>query len=456
MIVRSLFRSAAVVVALGIVFETHDAIAAESRPNLLILLADDLRADTLGFAGHPIVATPHLDALAARGVRFRNQFVTTAICAVSRASIFAGQYARRHRIHDFKTSFTPTAWAQTYPALLRAAGYQTGFIGKFGVGDQMPVRAFDFWRGFPGQGSYFTKQESTHLTARMGDQALAFLGEIDRARPFCLSLSFKAPHAQDGASREFPPDPRDESLYRDVDPPRAPTVEPRFFALLPPSVQESESRTRWRRRFATSEMARDVMRDYFRLITGIDREVGRVVEALRAASLLDNTIIVFSSDNGFFLGERGLADKWFMFEESIRVPLLVVDPRTSASQGKSIDALTLNIDLAPTLLDYAGLPRPAQMQGESLRPFIEGASPTWRTDFFYEHLTLPKLIPQSEGVRSERWTYLRWLAAPDTQEELYDNASDPFQQTNLATVPAHHDTLEHLRARWAQLRRELE
>src|SRR5829696_3932192 len=150
--------------------------SAPQRPNFLFLLADDLRADTLGYAGHRIVQTPHLDALAQRGNVFRNAFVTTSICCVSRASIFSGQYARRHGIEDFKTAFTTAQWSNTYPALLRANGYRTGFIGKFGVGDVMPTNAFDYWDGFPGQGRYFANSnDATHLTRDLGESALKFL-----------------------------------------------------------------------------------------------------------------------------------------------------------------------------------------------------------------------------------------------------------------------------------------
>src|SRR5216684_744812 len=144
-------------------------------PNIVLLLADDLRWNVLGCTGDKLAKTPHLDALAKRGVNFRNHFVTTSICAVSRASIFSGQYARRHKINDFVTDFTPDAYQRTYPMLLKLAGYRVGFIGKFGVGTKMPEKSFDYWRGFPGQGSYFGKGETVHLTKRMGDQALKFL-----------------------------------------------------------------------------------------------------------------------------------------------------------------------------------------------------------------------------------------------------------------------------------------
>src|SRR5438067_1972136 len=149
--------------------------AADRPPNLVVLLADDLRADALGCAGNALVRTPHIDALAAAGTRFNNAFVTTSICAVSRASIFSGQNARRHGINDFQTAFSPAAFAQTYPALLRKAGYRTGFIGKYGVGTAMPTAEFDFWRGFPVQGRYFEPPIEGHLTQRMGDAALEFL-----------------------------------------------------------------------------------------------------------------------------------------------------------------------------------------------------------------------------------------------------------------------------------------
>src|ERR1700722_6530556 len=172
----------------GVPAQADDSAAKPPRPNILFLLADDMRWDSLGCTGNKVAVTPNLDALASGGTLFRNNFVTTSICCVSRASILSGQYARRHGINDFVTPFSPAAFAGTYPALLRAAGYRTGFIGKFGVGERMPEKEFDYWRGFPGQGHYFQKGDPTHLTKRMADQALEFLSAADR-RPFCLSVS---------------------------------------------------------------------------------------------------------------------------------------------------------------------------------------------------------------------------------------------------------------------------
>jgi arylsulfatase A-like enzyme len=429
---------------------------AAARPNIIFLLADDLRWDALGCTGNELARTPNIDSLAASGTVFRNHFVTTSICCASRASLFSGQYARRHGINDFSTPFSARALAQTYPLLLRASGYRTGFIGKFGVGERMPDKEFDYWRGFPGQGDYFAKGDPVHLTRKMGDQTVEFLAATD-PRPFCLSVSYKAPHAQDNATREFPPDPHDESLLADVRFPVPQTAKEKYFLALPEFVQKSEGRVRWQRRFANEDMFQRTVRDYHRLVTGIDREVGRLLAELRRRGLTDKTVVVFSSDNGFFFGERGMAGKWLMYEPSIRVPLIVSDPLAPAgTRGREVAAMSLNIDIAPTLLDYAGLPAPPSMQGRSLRPLVRGEKPDWRNDWFYEHHTLPKIIPPSEGVRTERWKYLRWVDVAPIIEELYDLKADPMETTNLVASGEHRQTLEHLRRRWSLLRKELE
>ncbi len=427
-------------------------------PNIVFLLADDLRADVLGCTGDRLAKTPHIDSLARRGVRFRNHFVTTSICCVSRASYLTGQYARRHKIEDFVTDFTPAAFAQTYPALLRAAGYRLGFIGKYGVGTKMPEQTqFNFWKGFPGQGSYFDKNNTVHLTRRMGDQAIEFLKGCEKTGPFCLSLSFKCPHAQDGAKREFPPDPQDESEFKETVFPTPRTASAKFFELLPEPVQKSEGHKRWARRFTTPEQFQETLRDYYRLVTGMDREIGRIVAALEALGFADNTILIFASDNGFFFGERQLADKWFMYEESIRVPLIIVDPRLPRDRwDQEVEPMALNIDFAPTVLDYAGLAIPKSMQGKSLRPLVEGKEAPWRHDWFYEHHTLPKIIPPCEGVRTTRFAYIRWMATEPVVEDLYDLANDPYEERNLVNDVSQRVTLQRLRGRWEELRRAAE
>lgn len=437
--------------------QTNDA---QSRYNIIFLLADDMRWDALGCMGNKIVQTPNLDKLAQQGIRFTNAFITTSICAPSRASIFSGQYVRRHGIDDFQKAFTPEALQKTYPLLLRKAGYRTGFIGKWGVGNRLPVEHFDYWRGFSGQGTYFDKS-GVHLTQRMGDQALEFLQQCQGTQPFCLSISFKAPHCEDSArakkQREFPPDPRDEELYKDVTIPLPKTYGDQFFRLLPPFVQRSEARRRYEVRFATPEMHQRTVKDYYRLITGMDREIGRLIEALHQRGWQDRTVIIFTSDNGFFLGEHGLAGKWFMYEESIRVPLIIVAPDLDTKhRGHALSHLVLNIDYAPTILDYAQVSAPATMQGQSLRPLLRGAAGNWRRDFFYEHHTLPNILPPSEGVRNERYKYLRWLHDDQIIEELYDLDSDPLETNNLARQPERQGLLKQLRKRYEELRRQAE
>ncbi len=439
---------------------------AGSRPNILFLLSDDQRWNALGCMGDTNIVTPHLDRLARRGVLFQNHFVTTSICCCSRASIFTGQYLRRHGIPDFAQPFTAAQWAETYPALLRQHGYRTGFIGKFGVGNDQAVKAmtnkFDYWRGVPGQGGrYFIEPNDpsrTHATARFGAQALEFLGSNPANQPFCLSVSFTAPHARDHMPREYTPDDRDESLYTGISIPEPVTASEAYFEKLPKSVQTSEARTRWHWRFDTPEKFERNTKDYYRLISGIDREVGRILAGLETRGLASNTVVIFTSDNGYFLGDRGLAGKWFMYEESLRDPLIIFDPREPASQGgRSENAMTLNIDFAPTILDVAGIAPPAGMQGRSLLPLVANQHPAdWRTQFFYEHHFAPKILPPSEGVRTERWSYIRWVDEKPPREELYDLKADPLEGHNLATDREHARTLAQLRARWQKYRDELQ
>lgn len=439
---------------------------AEPRPNFVFLLADDLRYNALGFMGDPIVQTPNLDRLASQGVVFDQCFVTTSICAVSRASILTGQWQRRHRIDDFGSALVGPAWDSTYPAVLRAAGYRTGFIGKYGVGNAKETAAkaaaFDYYKGLPGQaGKFFFEADDpthTHATARFGNQALEFLAGCERERPFCLSVSFNAVHARDHQPREYEPDPRDESLYADVTIPLPKLASDEAFARLPEAVQKSIGRERWTWRFDEPAKAQGILRDYYRLITGVDREVGRIVEELRRRGLADNTVIIFTGDNGYALGDRGLADKWFMWEEDIRVPCLVYDPRLPAEgRGKRVSAMALNVDFAPTMLDLAGIAAPAAMQGRSLAPLLRGERPAdWRTEFFYEHGTFPDRIPPSEGIRTEQRKYIRWVAEQPAREELYDLVADPLEEHNLAGDPRFAAELGDWRARWDRARRALQ
>ena len=434
---------------------TLTLLPAADRPNILLLVTDDQRADTLSCAGHPVLQTPHIDALAAGGVRFTNAFVTTAICAISRASILTGQHARAHGITGFATMLDDRQWADSFPARLRAAGYHTGFVGKWGVGQakDMPVDAYDVWHGYPGQGRYFEPGRELHMTDHLTGQALSFLAEAPADRPFCLHVSFKAPHCQDRARRQFPPAERYESLFADVTVQPGELVGEADFARLPPFLQTSMARERWGFRFATPELYQQSVKDYWRLIAGVDDAVGRMVAALEADGRLADTVVLFTSDHGFYLGERGLAGKWFMHEESIRVPFIVRDPRLPASrQGVTDDRMVLNIDVAPTLCDLAGAAAPAAMQGASVMPLVRGESPAWRSDFYYQHPFDNATIPVSEGVRGERFKYVRYPDRQPPYEELFDLQADPLERHDLAADPESADVLERLRDRWRILR----
>jgi arylsulfatase A-like enzyme len=426
-----------------------------AQPNIIFLLTDDQRADAMGCAGNPRIYTPNMDAMAKDGVMFTSAFVTTSICASSRASIFTGQWTRRHGISDFRTHFSESALAQTYPMLLREAGYRIGFIGKYGVGPKrdLPIDKYDFWRGFPGQGKYEHEDEDgnyKHLTRIMGEQATEFLRGCSKEKPFCLSVSFKAPHVQDGDPRQFIYDRAYENLYKSMTITAPKTADPQYFEALPEFLQTSEARRRWEIRFSTPEKFQESVRSYYRLITGVDIVIGTIRQELRRLKLDDNTVIIFSADNGFYLGERGLAGKWFPHEESIRVPLIVYDPRAPKKRrGVKLDQIALNVDIAPTILELAGLQVPQEMQGRSLVPLPKGRRPKWRTEFFYEHPFEHKTIAKSEALRTQRYKYARYIDYD--YEELYDLKNDPQETRNLAKDKKYQQTLESLRQRCNEL-----
>ncbi len=440
------------------------------RPNIVFLLTDDQRFDAVGYAeGDPHLKTPALDQLAADGTVFENAFVTTSICAISRASILTGQYESRHGVRGFGRPLSPEQLDNSFPTQLRSAGYYTGFIGKWGLGGPIPVDRFDVWNGFGGQGAYFPngrpggdgpKDDGTgdeHLTDIQTDQAVSFLEGAPKDRPFFLQISTKAAHVNDSTmwDHPFPTAARFDSVLQDAVIARKPTDTPEGFEALPEVLKTSEARLRWESRFGTEERFQQNVKDYYRLILGIDELVQRVRNRLEELGQAENTVIIFSSDHGFYLSDRGLAGKWFMHEESIRVPLVIYDPRAgSSSTRESAEEIVLNIDLAPTILDYANVSVPDVMQGESLRDLTAKADPDWRTEFFYEHHFGYPTIPFLEGVRQNRWKYVRYATLEEENEELFDLENDPLELKNLAADPAHEDDLDRLRSRWRELREE--
>jgi arylsulfatase A-like enzyme len=434
--------------------------AEQQPPNILFILTDDQRFDTLGCMGNDVIRTPHIDQLAADGVVFDNCFCTTSICSISRASFMLGQYERRHRIDSFQKPYSAEQLAHSFPLLLRSHGYRTGLIGKWGIGGDLPADEYDYWRGYAGQGNYFAPGEKgtgQHLTDTMGEQAVEFLDGCTADQPWLLQLYTKAAHCQDGDPWPFQPAPRYNEQYADATIPLPPTADEAHFNALPAFLQTSEARTRWHVRFENPELAQKSLRDYYRLITHVDDWVGTLVETLEQTGFADNTVIIFSSDNGFYLADRGLAGKWFMHEESIRLPLIIHDPRLPAPQhGTRRDEMVLNIDVAPTILDLAGVAAPSEMQGSSLVSLLHGETAAWRDDFLYEHRINIKSIPKSEGVRTSRWKYVRYTEQQPVVEQLYDLESDPLEEHDLAGNPAFGAELLTLRARWEELSRQCE
>ncbi len=433
--------------------------AAEKQPpNIVLLVSDDQRFDTLGCMGNEIIQTPHIDALAAEGTLFRNAFCTTSICATSRATILNGQYARRHGIWSFRQMLSAEEFANSFPMQLKEHGYHLGFIGKWGVGggNTMPADKYDYWRGFAGQGQYFVKGRA-HMTRFLGDQTQEFFDDYQAKdtsakKPFCLHVAFKAAHCQDGDGWQFRHAEKYKDLYAEVTIPPQPTATDKHYAALPKPLQESEGRVRWHRRFDGEEMYQKNIKDYYRLLTGVDEIVGEIVARLKKDGQYDNTVIIYTSDHGFYLGDRGLAGKWFMHEESIRMPLVIFDPRVEKTQrGKSREELALLVDIAPTILDLAGIELPQSMQGSSLAPLTAGKSPTWRDDFLYEHLFKHGRIPMNDGVRGMRWKYCRYYFGDDLHEELYDLRADPLEEKNLASDQKYRETLDQYRARYREL-----
>jgi arylsulfatase A-like enzyme len=425
------------------------------RPNFIFLLTDDQRWDTLGVMGNSIVKTPNMDQLARQGIMFSNAYVTTAICCTSRASIFLGQYARRHGINDFSTDFSPQQLELTYDMQLKKAGYQVGFIGKYGVGTNLPAERYDYWKGIGGQPIYEHLDENgqyKHLTQILGEQSIEFLNNCSPDKPFCLSVSFKAPHVQDNDPRQFIYDPIYKDLYQNVTIPVPVTADDRYFYEKFPAffTDNNEARRRWHIRFSTPQKYQESVKGYYRLITGVDKVIGDIRKELEKLGQDQHTIILLSGDNGFYLGEHGLAGKWYGHEESIRVPLIVYDPfLPEQSKGKIRSEKVLNIDIAPTILDLAGLPVAQSIQGTSLKPLLEGKSVIWRNEFFYEHLfhrAAPNpVIPKSEGVVSERFKYLRYFEQDPVFEELYDLKNDPHEINNLVTDANYFDVLSQFR-----------
>ncbi|HWN66630.1 MAG TPA: sulfatase [Haliangium sp.] len=442
-------------------------------PNVLFIMTDDQRQDAMSAYGNRILRTPNMDRIAAGGVRFTEAFVTSSLCAPSRASILTGLYSHAHGIltnGDGPQFYNGPGLREDQPTFvqrLRAAGYHTGLVGKWHL--KSAPAGFDEWVIFPWQGEYEDPDmiaQGTRLKMRghaddvVGDQALAFLRGRPTDRPFCLLYQFKSPH------RTWKPAARFASAFADVAIPVPRTFEDRL-AGRPEALRRAEMalvdmpdyRDRVPASLPPEERKRrnleHMVKDYYRVLLSVDENVGRVLDFLDEHGLGENTIVVYTSDNGFFLGEHGLYDKRLMYEPSIRVPLLVRYPARLRSRVDTRH-MVLNVDVAPTLLELAGVPVPPALHGRSLAPLLAGAGVAWRDAFLYEYHEYPAghCVRKHRGVRTARWKLIHFFEQPE-EWELYDLQRDPDETRNLAGQRDHARTVQSLRARMAELRRAL-
>ena len=430
---------------------------AADQPNIVFFFTDDQTTSTLGCYGNPVVQTPNIDSLAARGTRFANAFVSHSICWVSRTTILTGLTGRGYGTADAPDVARPDAVETLYSDILRENGYRTGFFGKWHA--KMPrgykrQEHFDAFEAI-GRNPFYKKQADgslRHETELIVDRGIEFIRNQSKDQPFALNMWFNACHAEDSDRRpgigHFPWPRAVDGMYEDLEmaPPRL--NDPAIFDSQPDFLKTTINRERFFWRWNTDQKYRTNMRAYLRMVSGIDGAIGRFMKALEKAGLAENTIIVYSADNGYHMGNRGFAGKWSHYEESLRVPLIVADPRVPESQrGKVSNAPALNLDLPASFLDWAGVKTPKRYQGRSLKQIVStGETANWRTETFHEHFAVRNRIPAFEGLRNENFKYVRYFDHGN-HEFLHDLTNDPDELTNLAADPKFTSVLQAMRDR---------
>ena len=439
--------------------------------NVIFILSDDHRFDFMGFTGKvPWLETPNLDRLAAEGAYFPNSYVTTSLCSPSRASILTGLYSHTHTVVD---NAAPDPGNLTFfPQYLQNAGYQTGFFGKWHMGNHSdaPQPGFDHWESFRGQGVYYgptlningtqiSYDESTYISDILTEHAVEWLENADKEKPFFMYLSHKAVHSEFAPAQRhmgtyeteeisyppsFDPPPRSQngspSLERNGQPPRG--KDHYGDRRLPDWVKEQ--RESWHGvdyMYHGGINFEDFFHRYTETLRGIDDSVGSVLGYLDRNGLAEDTLVIYMGDNGFSFGEHGLIDKRHFYEESAKVPLIVRWP-SKLEGGEPIESLVQNIDIAPTILEAAGIQAPQEMQGMSFVPLMTRADPPWRDRIFYEYfweLDFPQ-TPTMFGVRTDRYKYIRYHGIWDTNE-FYDLENDPNEMQNLIDAPEHQERI---------------
>lgn len=439
--------------------------AEQPRPNIVFLLADDFRWDSMGHLSDFGLQTPSLDSLAEQGVRFSRSYNTTAICQGSRANYMTGLYEFSTGTNFAHGGMANEIWKNSYPHRLKQAGYYTGFVGKFGFHVQNPdgkkgssetvKPSFDFWAGWMGQGNYEITEnpEATryfeiygdkkeHTTYALGLLSKDFIREaVEQDKPFNLSVSFKAPHGP------FALDDRYKRTYADQD-----FGKPENYGLDENSPEQALSGRPARKGQEWLEDYNDTMYKYHTLVLGLDAAIGTIVEELERQGVADNTIIIFAADNGFFNGSKGFGGKLYAYEEASRSPTIIYDPRRTPGykvDGYEVNAtLTGNIDIAPTILDYAGVAPTAEMQGRSLLPPMRGQTTSIHDSVLLVHVW-GTASAQSLAVVTQTHKYIHWfyggISDFERSEELFDLQSDPFEQVNLVGDAGSLDELELMR-----------
>ncbi len=452
----------------------------DRRPNIIVIVVDDLRWDELGIAGHPYLETPHIDQLAREGAWLSNAFHAVPLCSPNRASILTGQYPSRHGIIDNVARNRMSHRLQTFPRALQREGYETAFLGKWHMGnDPTPRPGFDYWVAIPGQGRTMDPElfedgrihtVEGYITDVLTDRAVAFINR-ERGQPFFLYLGHKAIHPDaiqldDGSvdltqPRTYVPAPRHLGRYeQEVFPRRANVVSSIDDLTGKPALRRALTNKysdEMVEMFGEDELDRGTSERTIRrraeMLLAVDEGLGRIVDALDGLGILDETFIIFTSDNGFFYGEHGLSlERRLPYEESIRAPLVVRYPAV-ANPGSQIDELVVSVDIAPTVLDIAGVPIGDHIQGRSLVPLLRGNATDWRQSVLIEFYTYENPFPwlldmDYRAIRTSRYKYIHWMQHPD-ENELYDLMEDPFETRNLIDDPRMAGVVSDLRAEMA-------
>mmetsp|Transcript_3487 Transcript_3487/g.6595 ORF Transcript_3487/g.6595 Transcript_3487/m.6595 type:complete len:683 (-) Transcript_3487:80-2128(-) len=438
------------------------------RMNVIVLFPDDWRHNSIG-SENPIIQTPYLDSLAKEGIRFRQNAVTTAICWQSRATLFSGQWASRHQSYKLKCPHfaKSQAWNQTWPAKLQRHGYHVGHIGKWQYHNDNEGR-FDFSSFFEGKHWFRKKGKDIAAEDYARDEAIRFLKERPKEKPFAVTVAFYPPKPvgnSDVPGGQWTPKNETRALYDNITIPE-PYNHSIAFRLLPDFLrhQRSAAATRWRFRYRTPHHYQEAMKNIYALITQVDQACKEIVDEIKKQGLYNNTMIIFTVDNGMFNGAHGLAGKWYPYQESIRVPLIVFDPRMPKEKVGTIDdSFTLNVDLAETILGAAGLKPVKGMQGRDisdlyLPKIVNGKTALerkpWREEFFYEFTFLEEdAIPSSKALVRKKWKFIDWYLFNHTM--LFDLEKDPLEINDVKDDPANAEIVKEMKVRLKELAESL-